>query len=79
MIDVFTSLRTLNLIIKSPRPLALQFSDNLGRLIHVIFRKNFSPDSRTPWMSDQPVARPLPAQDNTTQKDEDKQPCLERD
>jgi hypothetical protein len=30
-------------------------------------------------MSDQPVARPLPTQDNTTQKDADKHPCLERD
>jgi hypothetical protein len=30
-------------------------------------------------MSDQPVARPLPTQDNITQKDADKHPCLERD
>jgi hypothetical protein len=30
-------------------------------------------------MSDQPIARPLPTQDNTTQKDADKHPCLERD
>jgi hypothetical protein len=30
-------------------------------------------------MSDQPVTRPLPTQDNTTQKDEDKHPCLERE
>jgi hypothetical protein len=30
-------------------------------------------------MSDQPVARPLPTQGNTTQKDADKHPCLERD
>jgi hypothetical protein len=29
--------------------------------------------------SDQPVARPLPTQDNTTQTDADKHPCLERD
>jgi hypothetical protein len=30
-------------------------------------------------MSDQPVARPLPTQDNTIQKDADKHQCLERD
>jgi hypothetical protein len=30
-------------------------------------------------MSDQPVARPLPTQDNTTQKDADKHPCFEWD
>jgi hypothetical protein len=30
-------------------------------------------------MSDQPVARPLRTHDNTTQKDTDKHPCLERD
>jgi len=29
-------------------------------------------------MGDQPNARPLPTQDNTTQKNEDLQPCLER-
>jgi hypothetical protein len=34
---------------------------------------------RTLWTSDQPVARPLPTQNNATQKDADKHPCLERD
>jgi hypothetical protein len=34
---------------------------------------------RTPWTSDQLVARSLPTQDNTTQADEDKHPCLKRD
>jgi hypothetical protein len=33
---------------------------------------------RTPWMRYQNCARPLPIQDNTTQKDTDKHPCLER-
>jgi hypothetical protein len=30
-------------------------------------------------MRDEPVARPVPTQDNTTQKDADKYPCLMRD
>jgi hypothetical protein len=34
---------------------------------------------RIPWTNDQPVARPLPTQGNTTQKHKDKHPCLERD
>jgi hypothetical protein len=34
---------------------------------------------RTPWTGDQPNARPLPAQDNTIQKNADTHPCLERD
>jgi len=34
---------------------------------------------RTPWTGDQPDARPLPTQDNTTQKNVDTHPCLERD
>jgi hypothetical protein len=33
----------------------------------------------TPWMGDQPVARPVPTQDSTTQKSADAHPCLERD
>jgi hypothetical protein len=41
-----------------------------GPLIH------FSTYGRTPWTSDQLVARPLPTQDNTTKTDEDKHPCL---
>jgi hypothetical protein len=34
---------------------------------------------RTPWTGDQPDARPLPTQDNTTQKNADIRPCLEQD
>jgi hypothetical protein len=34
---------------------------------------------KTPWTSDQPIARPLPTQENTTQKDKDRHPCLQRD
>jgi hypothetical protein len=34
---------------------------------------------RTPWTGDQPDARPLPTQDNITQKKEDTHPCFERD
>jgi hypothetical protein len=34
---------------------------------------------RTPWPRDQPDARPLPTQDNTTQKHADKHPCSEQD
>jgi hypothetical protein len=33
---------------------------------------------RTPWTGDQPDARPLPTQDNTTQKNGDTHPCPER-
>jgi len=32
---------------------------------------------RTPWTGDRPDARPLPTQDNTTQKNADTHPCLE--
>jgi hypothetical protein len=35
--------------------------------------------ARTPWTSVPPVARPPHTQDNTTQKDADKHPSLERD
>jgi hypothetical protein len=34
---------------------------------------------RTPWTGDQPDARPLPTQDNTTQRDIDKRSCRKRD
>jgi len=36
---------------------------------------------RTPWTGDQPIARPLPTEDNTTQriKKADMHQCLERD
>jgi hypothetical protein len=34
---------------------------------------------RTPWAGDQPDARPLPTQDNTTQKNADTYPCLKED
>jgi len=33
---------------------------------------------RTPWTGDQPGARPLPIQDNTTQKNPDTHSCPER-
>jgi hypothetical protein len=33
----------------------------------------------TPWTGDQPVARPLPTQDSTTQKNVDTHSCFERD
>jgi hypothetical protein len=51
-------------------PVALQSLKDLGRLTYRRF---------LPRTSDQPVARPLHTQDNTTQKDADKHPCLERD
>jgi hypothetical protein len=34
---------------------------------------------RTPWPGDQPDARPLPTQDNTTQKHTDTHPCPKQD
>jgi hypothetical protein len=34
---------------------------------------------RTPWMGDQTIARLLPTQDSTAQKNADTHPCLERD
>jgi hypothetical protein len=34
---------------------------------------------RTPWTGDQPDAKPLPTQDNTTQENADTHPCLEQD
>jgi hypothetical protein len=34
---------------------------------------------RTPWTGVQPDARPLPTQDNTTQKNAGTHPCLEQD
>jgi hypothetical protein len=52
----------------------LQSLTDLGRLTY-----SYLDNGRTPLTSDQPVARPLPTQDNTTQKDADKHPCLERD
>jgi hypothetical protein len=36
-------------------------------------------DGRTPWAVDQPVARPLPIQDNTNRIKSDGHPCLEWD
>jgi hypothetical protein len=59
-------------------PVALQSLTDLGHLTNRMFLELFR-HSRTPWTSDQPVARPLPTQDNTTQKDADRHPCLERD
>jgi hypothetical protein len=34
---------------------------------------------KTPWPGDQPDARPLPTQDNTTQKHGDTHPCPKQD
>jgi hypothetical protein len=60
-------------------PVALQFLENLGRLLMGSFETVFSTVGRTPWTTrGRPVARPLPTQDNTTQEDADKHPCLER-
>jgi len=33
----------------------------------------------TPWMGDRPIARPVPTQDNTTQKNAEIYSCLERE
>jgi hypothetical protein len=44
------------------------------------FPNLFYTDERTPWTSDQPVARPLPTHRTTqTKKRTHKHPCLERD
>jgi hypothetical protein len=59
-------------------PVALQSFRTLAAP-HRRFLELFYTYGRTPWTSDQPVARPLPTQDNTTQKDADKHPCLQRD
>jgi hypothetical protein len=59
-------------------PVALQSSKDLGCLTYRRFLELFR-HGRTPQTSYQPVARPLPTQDNTTQKDADKHPCLKRD
>jgi hypothetical protein len=48
------------------------------------FRINFSEFmnhrtfGRAPWTGDRPDARPLPTQDNTTQKNADTHPCPEQ-
>jgi len=34
---------------------------------------------RTAWMGDQPIIRPLPRWDGTTQKNSDIHPCPQRD
>jgi hypothetical protein len=57
---------------------ALQSLKDLGLLTYEV-SWTIQTYGRTPWTSDQPVARPLPTQDNTTQKDADKHPSLERD
>jgi hypothetical protein len=62
---------------------ALQFSENLGHLLIRGFGAVFSSVVRTPWPGwgggYRLVTRSLLTQDSTTQKDEDKHPCLERD
>jgi hypothetical protein len=51
-----------------PPPVALHSLKDLGHLTYRRFFELFRHKvGRTPWMSDQPVARPLPTQDNTTQ------------
>jgi hypothetical protein len=45
-------------------PVALQSLKDLGRLTYRRFLELFKTYGRTPWTSDQPVARPLPTQDN---------------
>jgi hypothetical protein len=35
----------------------------------------FTHFDRTPWTRDQPITRPLPTQDSTTQKNADTHPC----
>jgi hypothetical protein len=44
----------------------------------ITFEVIISTFGRTPWMGDQPEAKPLPTQESTTQKDKDKHPCLSR-
>jgi hypothetical protein len=56
---------------------ALQFSENLGHRRVRGFGTIFSAIVRTPGKRRWPVAGPLPTQDNTTQKDEDKRQWLE--
>jgi hypothetical protein len=43
------------------------------------FRNRLSTVGTTPWTRGRPVARSLPTQDSTTQKDENKHPCFEWD
>jgi hypothetical protein len=57
---------------------ALQSLKDLGRLTYEVSR-TIETDGRIPWTSNQPVARALPTQDNTTQEDADKHPYFERD
>jgi hypothetical protein len=61
-------------------PMALQALKDLGRLTYRRFFELFRHMvGFLPWTNDQPIARPLPTPDNTTQNDADKHPCLERD
>jgi hypothetical protein len=54
--------------------------NNLCRLTHGRFRNLFRHLIGLLWTSDRPVAKATTyTQDNTTQKDEDKHPCLKRD
>jgi hypothetical protein len=54
-------------------------SSSFNHLTRLVSREAFIIFGTTPRMSDQPVSRPLPTQDSTTQKNEDRHPCLERD
>jgi hypothetical protein len=57
-------------------PVEIQSLNDLGRLTYRRFLELFRHMVGL-LGSDQPVARPLPTQDNTTQKDADKHPCLD--
>jgi hypothetical protein len=59
----------------------LRGSYSLGRTLaasHIRSLLNCSDIYETPWTNDKSLARPLPAQESTTQKGEDKHTCLER-
>jgi hypothetical protein len=56
------------MVLEEPRPPLLE-----------VGKSCFSTRGRSPWTGSQPVTRPLPTQDTTTQKDKDKRPCLEWD
>jgi hypothetical protein len=58
-------------------PEALQFLENLGRLLMGDSKTGFPTVGRTAWTRARPVASPLLTRGSTTQKDEDKHPRLQ--
>jgi hypothetical protein len=87
---VIMLLTCLTLLPNTPRSLSRHSFFPRGSTVHAeprppheglgeVSKPCFSTVGRTPWTSDQPVARPLPTKDSTTQKDEDKYPWLKRD